>query len=67
MYATADVRYIRLLDYLPGIVAPVLGQLIFKRSPSFVLGVHIVLINCVLKEFSETSSENVGPCEDRSI
>lgn len=38
--------------YLLGIVTPALWQLIFKRSPGFLLGVHIVLINCVLKEFT---------------
>lgn len=33
-----------------GIVAPALGQLLFKRSPGLVLGVYVVLINRVLEQ-----------------
>lgn len=64
---TADVRYIRTSGYLLGIVTPALWQLIFKRSPGFVLGVHVVLINHVLKEFTLKGQRMLVPAKTDSF
>lgn len=48
---------------LLGIVAPALWQLIFDRHPCSFLGVHIVLVNRVLKEFSYKFQRMLVPSE----
>lgn len=64
---TANVRCTEPPAYLLGIVAPALWQLIFNRHPCSFLGIHKVLVNCVLKEFSYAFQTMLVPSETESF